>query len=227
MSGVRRVLDPDPDGPESAPLRDPVRPKVLLSSWQGDRQLTAAAALHGERFVLSVTFVHGSAVAAQGRSTGPVRALVDELWRLVPTAGGGRSGGADPPGLMDAGALPEPCVEFGDLLVLCDVLRRGETDVLAVALDDLGLADVPRWVHSTATSTTGGVTVAVDPGGGRRPLTIVSALASADGWWRLAGHPHEQISATPLTAALLRDEVLDAAMVLTRPTGAGARAVTG
>lgn len=222
MSSVRRVLDPDPDGPESAPLRDPVRPKVLLSSWQGDRQLTAAAALDGERFVLSVTFVHGSAVAAQGRSTGPVWGLVDELWRLVPTAGG-----ADPPGLMDAGALPEPCVEFGDLLVLCDVLRRGETDVLAVALDDLGLADVPRWVRSTATSTTGGVTVAVDPGGGRRPLTMVSALATADGWWRLAAHPQEQISASPLTAALLRDELLDAAMILTHPTGAGTRAVTG
>lgn len=224
MSGVRRVIDPDPDGPELAPLRDPLRPKVLLSSWQGDRQLTSAAALDGERFVLSVTFVHGAAVAAQGRSTGPVSALVDELWRLVPRA----AGGADTaPGLADAQDPPAPRVEFGDLLVLCDVLRRDETEVLAVALDDLGLADVPRWVRSAATSTTGGVTVAVDPGGGRRPSTIVSALATTDGWWRLAAHPQEQISAVPLSAALLRDEVLDAALVLTLPTGAGARAVSG
>ena len=34
-------------------------------------------------------------------------------------------------------------------------------------------------------------------------------------------------SASPLTAALLRDELLDAAMILTHPTGAGTRAVTG
>ena len=228
MSGVRRVIDPDPDGPELAPLRDPLRPKLLLSSWQGDRQLTAAAALDGERFVLSVTFVHEAAVAAQGRSTGPAWALVDELWRLVPTAG---SADAVPEpadhDLADEEPLPAPCVEFGDLLVLCDVLRRDETEVLAVALDDLGLADVPRWVRSAATSTTGGVTVAVDPGGDRRPLTIVSALATADGWWRLAAHPHEQISASPLSRAMLRDELLDAAVVLTRPTGAGSRAVTG
>ncbi|CAG7571370.1 hypothetical protein FB554_3265 [Barrientosiimonas humi] len=228
MSGVRRVIDPDPDGPELAPLRDPLRPKLLLSSWQGDRQLTAAAALDGERFVLSVTFVHEAAVAAQGRSTGPAWALVDELWRLVPTAGSADAvlEPADHD-LADEEPLPAPCVEFGDLLVLCDMLRRDETEVLAVALDDLGLADVPRWVRSAATSTTGGVTVAVDPGGDRRPLTIVSALATADGWWRLAAHPHEQISAAPLSAAMLRDELLDAAVVLTRPTGAGARAVTG
>lgn len=242
MSGVRRVIDPDPDGPELAPLRDPLRPKLLLSSWQGDRQLTAAAALDGERFVLSVTFVHEAAVAAQGRSTGPAWALVDELWRLVPTAGGAdaTAGGAGAAAgsadavlepadhdLADEEPLPAPCVEFGDLLVLCDVLRRDETELLAVALDDLGLADVPRWVRSAATSTTGGVTVAVDPGGDRRPLTIVSALATADGWWRLAAHPQEQISAAPLSAAMLRDELLDAAVVLTRPTGAGVRAVTG
>lgn len=198
MKRVTRYVLPAPDpsstgstarGPGTGTTRS--RPSLSVIAAAGCTALIGDAAVTGDQFVLRVRALVGDRPSPrQGVSTGPVAALVDELRGLSPRRWTPASGTL-PPVRQRFGPGTEPGVPLEDFLTLSALLREGDGDRLAIALEAAGRSMLPDWLAAAAGAVRGTFSLVLRSAGepSQTEQLITHALVLDRDWVELSADP--------------------------------------